>query len=584
MAKYNFCLGCMAPLGGNTKCQKCGYEVGTPPEHGALTPGTLLAERFVAGKVIARDGEGITYIAMDMENKRKVTVTEFMPGALCRRRDNSDAIAPETGCEGAYSDYLSDFLEVHRAVARVSDMSAIVPLIDLFECNNTAYAVYKYVQGKPFSELMRKAKRLSWEEARPIFIPLVSALASAQKIGLVHFAIDPENIIMNTSGALMLKGFGVPDGRMAETDLHAKLSDGYSAFEQYSAEGEKGKWTDVYSMAAVMLYALTGKRLPDAVSRSYESRLNIPAAIASEIPAHVVSAIAKALQVDPAKRTRTMEQFFNDLVSKNDNRPAAVRPSEMRTQDSRPSGFGMGPSDLKPRQQAPASGHSQNQGQQRQRPAERSAPVKNNNQPQPWYKNLSQFQYWLLTMCLAIIVLGTIGVIVFFAVRSNISGNKPTSSVVYKDDITAPVVSNSETMYEVPNFVGQDWNELKANGEYIGRFELMETGSKYSDDYGVGVVMQQGTAPGTKVRAGTPIAITVSLGSEKCRVPNIIGMTVTQADEALTNSGLRMGSQTEEYNDSYDAGKIIALEGVSVGDSINRDSFVNVRVSLGHEG
>lgn len=563
MSKYNFCLGCMAPLGSDTKCQKCGYEIGTPPEHGALTPGTMLAGKYVAGKVIARDGEGLTYIAMDMENKRKVTVTEFMPGNLCHRREKSGTLDVEPGCEGTYGDYLSDFLEVHRAVARVSDMSAIVPLVDLFECNNTAYAVYKYVQGKPFSELMRKAKRLSWEEARPIFIPLVSALASAQKIGLVHFAINPENIIMNTSGALMLKGFGVPDGRMAETDLNSKLSDGYSAFEQYSAEGDKGKWTDVYSMAAVMLYALTGKRLPDAVSRSYESRLNIPTSIASEIPAYVVSAIAKALQVDPAKRTRTMEQFFDDLVSKADDRPAAARPGEAR-----------------PRQAPPAPVRTQKPMPSQQRSGERRAPVNN----QPWYKNLSQFQYWLLTMCLAIIVLGTIGVIVFFAVRNNISGDKPSSSVIFKDDITSSVVSNSETLYEVPNFVGKDWNEIKMSGEYVGRFDLMETGSKFSDDYGVGIIMQQGTAPGTKVRAGTPIAITVSRGSEKCRVPNIIGMTVTQADEALTNSGLRLGTQTEEYSDTYEAGQIIALDGVSVGDSINRDSFVNVRVSLGHEG
>ena len=35
MSKYDFCMGCMSPLGGEATCRKCGYTEGTPPKQGA---------------------------------------------------------------------------------------------------------------------------------------------------------------------------------------------------------------------------------------------------------------------------------------------------------------------------------------------------------------------------------------------------------------------------------------------------------------------------------------------------------------------------------------------------------------------
>ena len=564
MSNYNFCFGCMAPATGAAQCPKCGYIDGTPQQLPALAPGTKLADRYVVGKVISQNGEGITYIAMDMKNERKITVREYLPCELCVRTERSDAVVIADGCDGIYNDYLSDFIEIHRAVGRISEQPAIIPLIDLFECNNTAYAVYKYVQGKPFSELIHRAKRLTWEEARPVFMPLVSALVAAQKIGLVHFGISPETIIMNHNGELMLGEFGIPDARCAETDIEATLNGGYSALEQYSADGEKGKWTDVYSLAAVLLYALTGKRPPDAVSRSYESKLNVPASIAGEIPAYVLSAIAKAMQINVNNRIGSMEQFRSELAPRRDDpyapsAAAPTRPQQQRQQAPRPAA---------PRQPAP-------------RP---SAPAKQSNEP--WYKKLSQFQYWLLTTCIAMIVLGTIGVIIFFNVKDKLSDDKPTSTVTYKEDVPSAsiVVSGTDKTFEVPKLIGQNWEDVRHNDQYMGMLEFMEKAPEYSSEYAVGQVMAQSIEPGTMVKPGTPIAITISLGSETCAVPNIIGMTVSEADQALSKAGLCMGSQIEEYNDSVKAGQVISIENADVGDHLKRGDAVNIKVSLGREG
>lgn len=562
MSNYNFCLGCMAPATGAAQCPKCGYIDGTPQSLPALAPGTKLADRYVVGTVISQNGEGITYIAMDMKTEHKITVREFLPRELCVRTERSDAIVIADGCNGIYNDYLSDFIEIHRAVGRISEQPAIVPLIDLFECNNTAYAVYKYVQGKPLSELVRRAKRLTWEEARPIFMPLITALVSAQKIGLVHFGISPETIIMNHNGELMLGEFGIPDARCAETDIDASLNDGYSALEQYSADGEKGKWTDVYSIAAVILYALTGKRPPDAVSRSYESRLNVPTSIAGEIPAYVLSAIAKAMQINVDNRIGSMEQLRNELAPRRDDPRPASAAAPVRPQQ--------------PKQTAPAPRPS----------APRSSQPQQKQSNEPWYKKLSQFQYWLLTTCIAMIVLGTIGVIIFFNVRDKLSDDKPTSSVTYKEDVpsASTVVSGTDKTFVVPDLRGQSWEDVRHNDQYMGMLEFMEKAPEYSSEYKVGQVMAQSIEPNTLVKPGTPIAITVSLGSETCAVPNIIGMTVSEADQELSAAGLCMGSQVEEYNDSVGAGRVISIENTSVGEHLKRGDAVNIKVSLGREG
>jgi len=114
-------------------------------------------------------------------------------------------------------------------------------------------------------------------------------------------------------------------------------------------------------------------------------------------------------------------------------------------------------------------------------------------------------------------------------------------------------------------------------------FDLIEVGESYSDDYDVGEIMKQSIAPNEEVQMGTPIAITVSLGSEMCVIPNIVGKTIAEADEALTAEGLVLGNQTEQYSDSVPQGCIISITGASVGSRMKRGSMVDVVVSLGSE-
>lgn len=566
------CLGCMSNKGSAIECPKCGYVEGTPQVLPYLEPGTLLKEKYIIGKHLSANGEGVTYIGFDVTSNKKVTVREYLPKTLCSRVKDDDNIIIASGNKLVYQDYLQDFMEIGRALTKLSSLPSVVPVIDMFEANKTAYVVYEYVDGKPLDEIIKRARRFTWEEARPLFLPLISTVNSAHAIGLVHFGICPENIIMTRSGTLKLQGFGSPDAHLAETELTAEFYDGFSAIEQYSLEGKKGKWTDVYAMCAVIFYALTGKRPPDAVSRSYEPRLNMPADVAQNIPTHVVTALAGGLQVNIESRTHSMEELKNQLTNpvprKPEPKPAPVVPDYGDRYVDEPAY-----PEQSVRTAMPAAS------------AQMSRPVRDyepDDEPE-----ISPYKYGIISGLIGFVVLGVIALICLNLIvipmmnKNKVDDDEDTSSA-YVSSQADDTSSEQTVLYRVPNLVNKKWSNVDGNEKY-SNFYIRLKDEVYDENYEEGRIISQTVEAGETVPKNTPIGVVVSKGSKMRTVPNIIGMTVSEASNALEKAGLSLGEQAEEYSDTYAMGKIIRLNGIDVGQKIQAGSMINVVVSLGEE-
>lgn len=582
------CLGCMSSKGNAVECPKCGYVEGTPQVLPYLEPGTVLLDKYIIGKRIFTNGEGVTYIGFDTSTNKKVTVREYLPKTLCSRVKGNDSIIMAPGNKLVFQDYMQDFMEIGRAVAKLSNLPAIVPIVDMFEANQTAYIVYEYVDGKPISEIVKRARRLTWEEARPLFMPLISTIISAHSIGLVHFGICPENIIMTRNGTLKLTAFGNPDAHLAETEFTPEFFDGYSAIEQYSLEGKKGKWTDVYAMSAVIFYALTGKRPPDAVSRAYEPRLNMPADVAKNIPTHIVTALAGGLQVKAGNRTQSMEELKEQL-----NNPVPRKP------EPRPAAVKTAPS-VEKYSEAVAAATANYSDEQDYTPEPPTRTVSQRNEPRRTpqaqsrtYANtpkdkdeISPYKYGIMSGLIGFVVLGVIALVcINFIVMPLLNKNKSDDTQSTPDMYVSTSSDNDseqKVLYEVPNLVNKEWSKVNGNSKY-GNFDIMLTSEEYSDSIAEGRIISQTVEAGSAVPKNTPIGVTVSLGSKMRVVPNIIGMTVSQASEELEKVGLSLGDQAEEYSDTYEMGRIIRLNGTKVGNKIQAGSLINVVVSLGAE-
>ena len=82
------CRNCFAALPegpGNIPCPSCGWDNSKSQPRDALPFDTVLAGRYQVGRAKARNGEGFTYAALDLTNRKTVEVREFFPTPLAAR-------------------------------------------------------------------------------------------------------------------------------------------------------------------------------------------------------------------------------------------------------------------------------------------------------------------------------------------------------------------------------------------------------------------------------------------------------------------------------------------------------------------
>ena len=107
------------------------------------------------------------------------------------------------------------------------------------------------------------------------------------------------------------------------------------------------------------------------------------------------------------------------------------------------------------------------------------------------------------------------------------------------------VLSKGANTKEVPWVTGQTQDTAYTNLTNAG-FEVNIV-EDYDDDVDQGLVIWQDPAGETKQKKGTTITICVSLGSQLIDIPDVVGMTVSDARAILENAGFKV-SETSSYS------------------------------------
>ena len=326
------CMGCMNDNGGESVCPICGFDSKTKNDADFLPIKTFIKNRYLVGKVIENNGEGVTYIGWDNTDNTIVNIREFFPVPLAERENGS--VVVKEGNDYLFNTALMDFLQLHKTLFGL-DIAAVSPINEIIECNGSAYVISKAPSGIVLREfLLRNGGNLSWEQARPLFMPLISALIALHKNGIVHGGISPETILVGRDGKLRLTGFTTAQLRKSSSPINSQLFPGYAAIEQYSNEDNAtlSEATDVYGFAATLFRVLMGSTMPEANERVLDDKMSIPADIARALPNAVLVSLANALQILFENRTKTMEDFKNDIAAAADQTTgfveAAVKKSE----------------------------------------------------------------------------------------------------------------------------------------------------------------------------------------------------------------------------------------------------------------
>ena len=218
MTKETICVNCMEDTGGAQICPHCGFNRQEPQKPHALPYRTVLQGRYLVGRAMEENGEGIRYTGMDLTENTRVLIREFFPETLAQRAENGTDAQVMGGSEVLFNETIAQFLSDSRELAHRRELSAVFPVYDIFEENGTAYTVLEGINGVTLRSFIEESGgRLSWETARPLFMPVLNALSQLHAAGLSHLGISPDTLYVVEGGqneaGRFLHSCGTPHGR-----------------------------------------------------------------------------------------------------------------------------------------------------------------------------------------------------------------------------------------------------------------------------------------------------------------------------------------------------------------------------------
>lgn len=294
--------------------------------HNALPTGSMLME-YRLESVLGAGGFGITYLAFDTNLEKKVAIKEYLPSSIAVR--NGTAVLPTSRAhEQDYRWGLDRFIQESRTLARFSHPH-IVRVNRFFEANGTGYMVMDYEDGEPLSSYLQRNPFPAEAALKALMAPLLDGLEQVHAAEFLHRDIKPDNIFVRKDGGAVLIDFGSSRQAVGGSvqALTTIVSPGYAPFEQYTTSAEQGPWSDIYSLAGVFYFAVTGHSPPDAITRMKSDTLaqGLGAArLRYSVP--LVDAIGWGLALEEANRPRTIAQWRDALFGQRGaNSPGAVQ-------------------------------------------------------------------------------------------------------------------------------------------------------------------------------------------------------------------------------------------------------------------
>lgn len=519
MTADNLCMGCMKEIGNVQQCPFCGFHNDTVAPAPYLPLRTVIGGRYTVGKVISASGDGVTYIAWDNESRETVTVREFLPVENITRLQGQTEVTVNEDSRLVFYDSVREFLTLNRKLAMSRNLSALIPVIDIIEENNTAYAVSEYLETITLRDFLLKSRTgyLGWDRVKTLMMPVLTTVASLHSLDIYHRGISPNTLVLGRDGKLRLTGFMISSARCLKTRVKPEMFPGYAAIEQYHDVDDTGAWTDVYGIAAVIYRALIGSTPAEASERITNDKLMIPPRFAEALPAYLVSALDHALTIEPGDRTATVDELREEL-SGSPSTMASNAIHEVREREV----------------EAPTTTDDE--------VAERKRLEKLARQEQQKHEQI-KMAIIAFAICLGIGVLALGGWLTYDHFKNN--PKEPTTEGVAQ-------------MIEVPNFVGQSYSRISNDEVQKTRFKFT-VDYQYSDSAEAGVIIGQNLEAGTQIEQGSELKLTVSKGIEYVTLIDVSGMDYNKAFNLLTEAGF-VCKKVEKNNDgSHTANEVITV-------------------------
>lgn len=217
-----------------------------------------------------------------------------------------------------------DFIKRFRSEAQTAASLTHPNIVSIYDVGNEGdvyYIVMELIQGKTLKEIIVEDGKLSWKWSVNIAIQIASALETAHRNNLIHRDIKPHNIIITEDGMAKVTDFGI--AKAVSNSTITAFGTTIGSVHYFSPEHAKGGVTDaksdIYSLGIVMYEMLTGRVPFDADTPVSVALMQVqeepiePRKLNPQIPISVNNIILKAMQKDPADRYQNATEMLIDL-------------------------------------------------------------------------------------------------------------------------------------------------------------------------------------------------------------------------------------------------------------------------------
>ncbi len=418
----------------------------------------------------------------------------------------------------------------------------IINIYDVVSEGNNQYIVMEYVDGVTLKEYMQEHK-LSLNAVLEIGVRLADALQHAHSHNIIHCDIKPQNILIDKNMNPKIADFGIAKMVTNQTMVYSKSVMGsvhYISPEQASG-GKITACSDVYSLGIVIFEMLTGQVPYTGTTAVSVAMMHVEKPVPKlsdymeNVPDGLQEIMNKALAKRCEDRYANAGQLRRDLLnlkmklfpfSSEDYRQelGPVKPSE-DCMDKQDEGATMIMKPVRrnvpePKQEEPVLPAKQAEEK------EQKGGVK-----LPMVKKKLNYTKLLLMITAAVVA---ISLVAHFIFNRNLA------------EIEVPNVTNM-TVVEAQKLLEE--KEFKV--------ELEE---KYGDPdkYKPGTVMEQSPKAGEKRKQGSLIILTICKGAELKAVPDVVGMSLTKAEQTLNAAGFKVGNVTKRHVDGGNIGAVLS--------------------------
>ncbi|MEG2668725.1 MAG: Stk1 family PASTA domain-containing Ser/Thr kinase [Lachnospiraceae bacterium] len=471
----------------------------------------------------------------------------------------------------------------------------IVNVYDVGHDRGLNYMIMELVEGITLKDYIEKKGRLSAKEVISVTIQICTGIEVAHKHQIIHRDIKPQNVIISKEGKVKVTDFGIARATTSNTiSTNAMGSVHYTSPEQARGGFSDAK-SDIYSVGITMYEMITGQVPFDGDStvsiaiKHLQEEITPPSEYAPDIPHSLEEIILKCTQKGPDRRYQDMNALILDLkraLVDPEGDFVAIAPLVAGGETVM-----ITPDELNRIQENTLYEDDEYEDDEYEDDEYEDDEYEDDEYEDDEYddgyntsgsrnhkrgrKDTDVNPRMTKVMKILTIVVAVIIAFILIFIVGKATG-------LFKFGPNIGTVAESTDQVKVPELVGKTEEEAKA---LLKKASLgyKVAARQESKKYDVGIIAEQKTKAGTKVKKNTQIQVVVSskLVGKEITVPDVSGQQEADAQKILNDAGFTSTSEFV-YSDEYGQGQVVGTT-PAAGSKAAKDAKITMTVSKGSE-